>query len=120
MAITLSSSASTTNSLMEEDEMRFRLEKIEECNLLLRRLDGGIHHVKWDGILPLAKYSEKSNIQKQIEIRIESDIEYGRFIYLRKPYITKKIRICGRDSSWIKSWKTEQISELVSKLSFLK
>ena len=120
MAITLSSSASTTNSLMEEDEMRIRLEKIEECNLLLRRLDGGIHHVKWDGILPLAKYSEKSNIQKKIEIRIESDIQYGRFIYLRKPYITKKIRICGRDSSWIKSWKTEQISELVSKLSFLK
>ena len=118
MAITLSST-STTSTLME-DEIRFRLEKIEECNLLLRRLDGGIHHVKWDGILPLAKYSEKSNIQKKIEIRIESDIEYGRFIYLRKPYITKKIRICGRDSSWIKSWKTEQISELVSKLSFLK
>ena len=119
MAITLSST-STTSTLIEEDEMRFRLEKIEECNLLLRRLDGGIHHVKWDGILPLAKYSEKSNIQKKIEIRIESDIEYGRFIYLRKPYITKKIRICGRDSSWIKSWKTEQICELVSKLSFLK
>jgi len=45
MAITLSST-STTSTLMEEDEMRFRLEKIEECNLLLRRLDGGIHHVK--------------------------------------------------------------------------
>ena len=119
MAITLSST-STTSTLMEEDEMRFRLEIIEECKMLLRRLDGGIYNIKWDGILPLAKYSEKSNIQKKIEIRIESDIEYGRFIYLRKPYITKKIRICGRDSSWIKSWKTEQISELVSKLSFLK
>ncbi|MDF0681619.1 MAG: hypothetical protein P0116_11710 [Candidatus Nitrosocosmicus sp.] len=105
---------------MEGDEMRFRLEKIEECNLLLRRLDGGIHFIKWDGIFPLAKYSEKTNIHKKIEIRIESDIEYGRSIYPRKPYITKKIRICGRDSSWIKSWKTEQISELVSKLSFLK
>ncbi|HKU84086.1 MAG TPA: hypothetical protein VJP58_08590 [Candidatus Nitrosocosmicus sp.] len=120
MAITLSSSASTANPVMEEDELRFRLEKIEECNLLLRRLGGGIHYIKWDGILPLEKYSAKSNMQKKIAIRIESDIEYGKFIYLRKPYITKKIRICGRDSSWIKSWKTEQISELVSKLSFLK
>jgi hypothetical protein len=120
MAITLSSSATTANPVMDEDEMRFRLEKIEECNLLLRTLDGGIHYVNWDGILPLTKYSTKPNIQKKIEIRIESDIEYGRFIYLRKPYITKKIRICGRDPSWIKSWKTEQINELVSKLSFLK
>ena len=119
MAITLSST-STTSTLMEEDEMRFRLEKIEECNLLLRRLDGGIYYIKWDGILPLTKYSTKSNVQKKIEIRIESDIEYGRFIYLRKPYITKKIKICGRDPAWIRSWKTEQISELVSKLSFLK
>ena len=119
MAITLSSSTSTTNSLME-DEMRFRSEKIDECNLLLRRLDGEVHYIKWDGILPLTKYSAKSNIQKKIEIRIESDIEYGRFIYLRKPYITKKIKICGRDSSWLRSWKTEQITELVSKLSFLK
>ena len=119
MAITLSSSTSTTNSHLEEDEMRFRLEKIEECNLLLRRLDGGIYYIKWDGILPLTKYSTKSNVQKKIEIRIESDIEYGRFIYLRKPYITKKIRIAGKDSTWIRSWKTEQITELVSKLSFL-
>ena len=120
MAITLSSSTSTTNSLMEEDEMRFRLEKIEECNLLLRRLDGGIYYIKWDGILPLTKYSAKSNIQKKLEIRIESDIEYGRFIYLRKPYITKKIKICGRDSSCLRSWKTEQLTELLSKISFLK
>ena len=58
--------------------------------------------------------------KKKIEIKIEYDIEYGKFFYLRKPYITKKIKICGRDSSWIKSWKTEQITELVSKLSFLK
>ncbi len=120
MAITLSSSTSTTNSVMEEDEMRFRFEKIDECNLLLRRLDGGIHYIKWDGILPLTKYSAKSNVQKKIEIKIEPDIEYGKFIYLRKPYITIKIKICGRDSSWIKSWKTEQITELASKLSFLK
>ncbi len=120
MAITLSSSTSTTNSHMEEDEMRFRLENIDECNLLLRRLDGGIYHIKWDGILPLTKYSTKSNVQKKIEIKIEYDIEYGKFFYLRKPYITKKIKISGRDSSWIKSWKTEQITELVSKLSFLK
>ncbi|CAN5665608.1 hypothetical protein BH23THE1_BH23THE1_36060 [soil metagenome] len=120
MAITLSSSASTTNSLIEEDEMRFRLENIDECNLLLRRLDGGIHYFKWDGILPSTKYSEKSNAQKKIEIKIEYDIEYGKFFYLRKPYITKKIKICGRDSSWIKFWKIEQITELVSKLSFLK
>jgi hypothetical protein len=119
MAITLSSSTSNTNSLLE-DEMRFRLGKIEECNLLLRRLDGGIYYIKWDGIIPLTKYSEKSNIQKKIEIRIESDIEYGRSIYPRKPYITKKVRISGRDSSWIRTWKTEQICELVSKLSFLK
>jgi hypothetical protein len=120
MAITLSSSTPATNAFMEEDEMRFRLEKIHECNLLLRRLDGGIHYIKWDGILPLTKYTTKSNVKKKIEIRIESDIEYGRFIYLRKPYITKKIKICGRDSGWIRSWRTEQISELVSKLSFLK
>jgi hypothetical protein len=120
MAITLSSSTSITSTIMEEDEMRFRLEKIEECKMLLRRLDGGIYNIKWDGILPLAKYSAKPNIQKKIEITIESDIEYGRFIYLRKPYITKKIRICGRDSSCLKYWKTEQLTELLSKLSFLK
>ena len=117
MAITLSST-STTSTLME-DEIRFRLEKIEECNLLLSRLDGGIYYIKWDGISPLTKYSAKSSIQKKLEIRIESDIEYGRFIYLRKPYITKKIKICGRDSSCLKSWKTEQLTELLSKLSFL-
>jgi hypothetical protein len=116
----MSSSASTTNSLMEEDEMRFRLEIIDECNLLLTRLDGGIHYFKWDGVLPSTKYSEKSNAQKKIEIKIEYDIEYGKFFYLRKPYITKQIKICGRDSSWITSWKTELITELVSKLSFLK
>src|ERR1044072_6190098 len=120
MAITLSSSKSAAKPVVGEDEMRFRLAKIEECYLLLRRLDQGIHYIKWDGILPLTKYSAKSNIQKKLEIRIESDIEYGRSIYPRKPYITKKIRICGRDSSWIRLWKTEQISELVSKLSSLR
>jgi hypothetical protein len=120
MAITLSSSTSPTNSLMDEDEMRFRLEKIDECNLLLRRLEGGTHHIRWDGILPSTKQSTKSNLKGKLEIKIESDLEYGRFIYLRKPYISKKIKICGRDASWIKSWKTEQLTELVSKLSFLK
>jgi hypothetical protein len=120
MAITLSSSASTANPVKEEDEMRFRLEKIEECNLLLRSLEPRIYYIKWDGTLPLTKHSAKSNLQKKIQIRIEPTIEYGRFIHPRKPYITKKIRICGRDLSWINTWKTEQISELVSKLSFLK
>ena len=120
MATTLSSSTSPTNSFMDEDEMRFRLEKIEECNLLLRRLEGGTHHISWDGILPSTKYLAKSNLKKKLEIKIESDLEYGRFIYLRKPYISKKIKICGRDASWIKSWKIEQLTELVSKLSFLK
>lgn len=120
MAITLSSSTSPTNSFMEEDEMRVRLEKIDECNLLLRRLDGGTHHIRWDGILPSTKYSAKSNLKRKIEIKIESNLEYGKFIYLRKPYISKKIKICGRDASWIKSWKTEQLTELVSKLSILK
>ena len=120
MAITLSSSTTPTNSFMDEDEMRFRLEKIDECNLLLRRLEAGTHHISWDGILPSTTYSTKSNVKKKLEIKIESDLEYGRFIYLRKPYISKKIKICGRDPSWIKSWKTEQLTELVSKLSFLK
>ena len=120
MAITLSSSTSTTNSFIEEDEMRFRLEKIDECNLLLRRLDGGTYFIRWDVILPLTKYSANSNLKTKIEIKIESNLEYGKFIYLRKPYISKKIKICGRDASWIKSWKTEQLTELVFKLSFLK
>jgi hypothetical protein len=120
MAITLSSSTSRINSFMKEDEMRFRLEKIDECNLLLRRLNGGIYNLKWDGILPETKYSAKSNLKRKIEIKIEFDLEYGKFIYLRKPYISKKIKICGRELSCIKSWKTEQIIELASKLSFLK
>ena len=74
----------------------------------------GMEFYHWQNI------QQSQMVQKKIEIRIESDIEYGRFIYLRKPYITKKITICGKDSSWIRSWKTEQITELVSKLSFLK
>ncbi len=120
MAITLSSSTLPTNSIMEEDEMRFRLEKIDECNLLLRRLDGGTHYIRWDGILPSTKHSAKANLKRKLEIKIESNLEYGKFIYLRKPYISKKIKICGRDAAWIRTWKTEQLTELVSKLSFLK
>ena len=116
MAITLSSS-SLTQQHGEVETTRVR--QIEECNYLLRRLNKGTYNIPWNGIYPLRKNQRKLNKEKKLEIVVESRIEYGKFIYLRKPYLTRIVKIGGREISCIRSWQPEQLAELNHKLKQL-
>lgn len=119
MAITLSSSSTSLHSVIQENEQRYRLDKIDECRHLLQGLKEGTYYIKWEGIFPVTTKATRPNNNNTIDIKIESKLEYGKYIHPRKPYVTKKIKICGKDSSCIKSWNTEQIEELVIKIASL-
>lgn len=116
MAITLSSSSLTQQDAQVEID---RVKQIEECNCLLRRLKKGTYIIPWEGIFPIRKNQRKSFKEKKLEIVVESSIEYGKFIYLRKPYLTRIVKIGGREASWIRSWQPEQLGELNHKLKQL-
>jgi hypothetical protein len=116
MAITLSSSSLTQQNAQVEID---RVKQIEECNYLLRRLKKGTYSIPWDGIIPIRKNQHKSIKEKKLEIVVESSIEYGKFIYPRKPYLTRVVKIGGRDASSIRSWQAEQLGELNHKLKQL-
>ena len=99
-----------------KDELNIRSACIRECHRILKHLDIGIYNIAWEGIIPGSKNLAKNNLAEKVEIRIENIIEYGKFIYLRKPYVIKKVRIDGKDISTMKTWKTQQIIQLVQKL----
>ena len=116
MATTLSSSSLTQQHGHVEIA---RVKQIEECNYLLRRLTKGTYYIPWDGIFPIRKNQRKSIKEQKLEIVVESSIEYGKFIYLRKPYLTRTVKIGGRDASCIRLWQPEQLAELNYKLKQL-
>jgi hypothetical protein len=113
MAITLGSN-SVIHPTEPKDAFRTRSDLIEECNRLLKSLDNGSYTISWNGILPGEKNQMKYLRARKIGIKIDSVIQYGKFIHPWKPYVVKKIRIEGKDLTWVKSWKTQQIAELVS------
>jgi len=113
MAITLSSSSLTNDQEQIED---FRAKQIEECRSLLKRLRVGTYTIYWDGILPFHKSQARNEKEKNLEIIVENAIEYGKFIYLRKPYLTKQIKVGGKNMSCIRTWKPEQLATLITKL----
>lgn len=102
-----------------KDELNIRSECIEECHKILKHLDNGIYNITWEGTIPGSKNSVKNNLAEKVEIKVENRIVYGKFIYLRKPYLIKKVRIDGKDISTMKTWKTQQIVQLVQKLKNL-
>jgi len=116
MAITLSS-ASLTHTHEQVENIRVR--HLEQCKYLLRQLKGGTYFVSWDGMYPSFKSHRKNNLDKKLEINVEIGLEYGKSIYPRKPYVTKQIKINGKDYTSIRSWQTEQLGELVDKLNQL-
>lgn len=118
MAITLGS-GSIAHPVDLKDESSLRSELIEECNRLLKSLDNGFYLISWDGILPGEKNQLKYYRERKIGIKVDSIIQYGKFIHPWKPYVVKKIRIEGKDLSWVRSWKTGQIGELVKKIKSL-
>lgn len=115
MAITLGSS-SVMHQPDLKDELYLRSECIQECHQILKHLDSGTYNIAWEGTIPGSKNLPKNNLEKKIEIKVENIIEYGKFIYLRKPYVIKKVKIDGKDVSSMKAWKTQQIIQLVQKL----
>lgn len=118
MAITLGSS-SIVHPTNLEDELSLRSELIEECNHLLKSLDKGTYIVSWHGLLPGEKSETKYHKSRKIGIKVDSAIHYGKFIHPWKPYIVKQIKIEGKDFSWIRSWKTQQIAEFVNGIKSL-
>jgi hypothetical protein len=116
MAITLSSASLTP----QDDQGKYVRDKcIEECNYLLRRLKKGTYNIRWNGFYPLRKNQTKPNAEQNLKIVVESSLEYGKFIYPRKPYLTKTIKIGGRKASCIRLWQLEQLEELCHKLTQL-
>ena len=113
MAISLSSASLTSNQRQLEN---LRAKHLEECRYLLKRLKGGSYTLSWDGVLPLYKAQRKSYKNKKLEITVEATIEYGKFIYLRKPYVTKQIKVGGKDMSILRTWTLDQLEELEDKL----
>lgn len=114
MAITLSSASLTHTHEQVEDN---RVKHLEECKYLLKQLKGGTYLIPWDGILPSLKSHRKNNMDKKLEISVEIGLEYGKYIYPRKPYLTKQIKINGKDYTSIRSWQFEQLGQLASKLN---
>lgn len=118
MAITLGSSSIVQPSDLKDD-LRYRSKLIEECNHLLKSLDNGTYLVSWNGVLPGEKNQMKNHGARKIGIKVDSLIYYGKFIHPWKPYVVKKIRIEGKDFSWLKTWKTEQIASLLREIKSL-
>ena len=115
MAINISS-AQITHSTQKEGDVSYRNAKIDECVSLLRQLDRGIYTILLEDTFTSPKSGRKYNKGRKLEVRVDYFIEYGKFIYLRKPYVTKQIKISGKEISCLKSWHTEQIVELCHKL----
>ncbi|VFJ12820.1 hypothetical protein [Candidatus Nitrosocosmicus franklandus] len=116
MTITLSSVSLTRQN--ESIEI-LRAKYFEGCIHLLRQLKRGTYYIPWDGISPTWKNERKSDTEKKLKIVVECNIEYGRYIYPRKPYVTKTIKIGGREASWIRTWLPQQLEELDRKLTKL-
>lgn len=114
MAITLSSASLTHTHEQVEDN---RIKQLEECKYLLKQLKGGTYLIPWDGVLPSLRSHRKNNTNKKLEVSVEIGIEYGKYIYPRKPYLTKQIKIDGKDYSSIRTWQIEQIRQLATKLN---
>ncbi|HYF98643.1 MAG TPA: hypothetical protein VD815_00980 [Candidatus Saccharimonadales bacterium] len=115
MAINISS-AQITHSTEKEVDASYQNAKIDECVHLLRQLDRGIYTIFLQDTFPASKSRRKYNKGRKLEVKVDYLIEYGKFIYLRKPYVTKQIKIGGKDISCLKSWHTQQIVELCHKL----
>ena len=118
MAITLGSS-SIVNPPDLKDELGLRSELIEECNHLLKSLDNGTYMISWHGLLPGEKNQTRYYKSRKIEIKVDSSLHYGKFLHPWKPYVVKKIRIEGKDFTWLRSSKTQQIAELIKRLKSL-
>ena len=116
MATTLSQASLNQHN---ERVQILRAKHIEDCNYLLHQLKKGIYYIPWEGVLPTRRNQRKFNTQNKLKIVVDSNVEYGRFFYLRKPYLTKTIKIGGRDASWIRTWQAEQLEELDHKLTQL-
>ncbi len=108
----------STQLQYQEEEIKFRLETIEECKLLLQSLNDGLYTIQWDGVFPTLKNQDRFKDRK-IEIRVESKFKRPRSPNLRKYYITKNITICGNKFSCIESWTINQLIELNTKLVFI-
>ena len=113
MAITLSSATLTRD---QNQVGNLRAKHLEECKYLLRRLKGGTYTISWDGMLPVYISQRKNHKEKQLEIGVETTIEYGKFIHLRKPYVTKQIKVGGKDISFLRTWTSEQLVALIDEL----
>ena len=113
MAFSLSSASLTSNHGQLEN---LRANHLDECKYLLKRLKGGSYTLPWDGVLPVYKAQRKNYKDKKLEITVGTTIEYGKFIYLRKPYVTKKIKVGGKDMSTLRTWTSDQLVELEDKL----
>ena len=115
MAINISS-AQITHSTQKEVDVSYQNAKIDACVHLLRQLDSGIYTILLEDTFPSSKSGCKYNKGRKLEVKVDYIIEYGKFIYPRKPYVTKQIKIGGKEISCLKSWNTEQIVELYHKL----
>ncbi len=91
----MTSTILSTELQFQEEEIKFRLEIIDECKLLLQSLNDGLYTIKWDGAFPTLKNKDRFAKDKKIEIRVESKFKRPRCPNLRKYYITKNITICG-------------------------
>ena len=113
MAITLSSATLTR----DQNQVRnLRAKHLGECKYLLRRLKEGTYTISWEGLLPVYIAQRKNHKEKILEIAVETTLEYGKFIYLRKPYVTKQIKVGGKDMSFLRTWTSEQLVALIDEL----
>lgn len=101
----------------QQEEANFRLEIIKECKILLKSLNDGLYNINWEGTFPIVKTSQNFT-EKKIEIKVESKLEFIEILQLKKPIISKKIRICGQKPSCLENWTTDQLIEFNTKLLF--
>lgn len=118
MAITLGSSSIVHPDELK-DELSLRSELIEECNQILKHLRDGTYLISWNGVLPGENKILKIHGEKRIEIKIDSLIRYGKFLHPWKPYVSKKVKIEGKEIASIRTWNTQQIAEFLQKIKSL-
>ncbi len=115
MAITLPSTPIASES-ENEVEMSFRIKKIDECYHLLRQLHVGTYTLSIEDTHYSHRRLDKSIHTRKLVIEVNYIVEYGKFIHLRKPYVTKQIKINGKNISYLKTCYTEQLVKLADKL----